>query len=119
MPAGPLDNSAQLARAAGAADLALNVTSGTTFVSRLLSPGHYDVITSMFARIIDVPTGRTLADASCRESSSTALNPPTYDELFADQASRLKSLIQLQSKGCLRQFQIQLLNIDTGNARMN
>jgi hypothetical protein len=82
-----------------------------------LSPGQYDEITSMLALVIDVPSAKTRADASCRKSSSAARNAPTYDELFADQASRLKQLIHLQRKSCLRQFETQFLSIETENAR--
>ncbi len=110
---GALDTPTQLAHAAAGADLVVNVTGGTTFVSRLLAPGHYEVITFMSARIIEVPSGRTLADAACRQTPAGA-GYPTYDELFAEHAARLRAIMRQESNACPQHFKSELLHIGVG-----
>jgi hypothetical protein len=104
-----LSNPSQLARAATGADLVLELSAATMLVIRLSSPGHYNVLTSMDARVIEVASAKTLVSAQCRESSSGEENPPTYNELLADKAARAKAYIVKQSAACSQELKSALL----------
>lgn len=93
------------------ADLLLDVqTDEWSFMYFPSHWGRYRVIYSAHVRLIDVKKSKLLAEGSCRrapEYSDTAT--PTYDELLADQAARLKQELVLGRDQCLGEFRDKVL----------
>jgi hypothetical protein len=60
---------------------------------------HYRVVMVMRARIIDAQSGKRLAQAPCQYLSNEN-SPPTYDEMLADHAAKLKSMLAAGAEIC-------------------
>ncbi|MCS0628363.1 hypothetical protein NX786_03335 [Telluria mixta] len=65
---------------------------------------HYQVPYAAVARLIDADTARVLAEASCKVEPGTNAGAPTYDELLAGGAARLKATIAASVATCAAQF---------------
>jgi hypothetical protein len=65
---------------------------------------HYQVPYLAVARLIDADTARVLAEGSCKVEPGTNAGAPTYDELLADGAARLKASIAASVATCAAQF---------------
>ncbi len=91
----------QLAKAAGGADLLLDVQSlGAQFSYFPTQWGHYWVGSGLVLRVIDVHTGEVLGGGSCHRDSRKEDNPPTKDDLLANKAELLKEILATQRDSC-------------------
>ena len=100
-----------LTRAAAGADLLLDVVASGMIAYRFPNLHRYDVRTRISARIIDVGTGRTLVQRNCERSSHEDPNPPSYDELVAQEAARLKAMLAAQRAACFEELEAGLFGI--------
>jgi hypothetical protein len=65
---------------------------------------HYQVPYMAVARLIDADTAAVLAEASCKVAPETNAGAPTYDELLAGGAARLKASLAASAATCAAQF---------------
>jgi len=65
---------------------------------------HYQVPYVAVARLIDADTARVLAESSCKVEPGTNAGAPTYDELLANGAERLKASAAASAATCAAQF---------------
>ena len=103
----------QLAHAAAGADFLLDVQSygqGLNFRSDSLT--HYWVNTLINVRVIDVVNASLIAEGHCFADTRKDPDPPTYDQLLADHASRLKAILDAQSDECTSKFKREVLKIE-------
>jgi hypothetical protein len=104
-------DTAELAAAARGVDLLLDVQPKSIgFRYRRTDPTHYVVYSSFKLRVIDVPHAQLLAEGFCRRTSKDDPDTPTYDELLADHAARLKAVLDAQRDACLGQFKSEVLD---------
>jgi hypothetical protein len=61
---------------------------------------HYQVLYSVKARLIDVDTKNVIAEAFCKQSPDSNANAPTFDELLALNAARLKATNAAYAQAC-------------------
>lgn len=78
------------------------------FVYYPLDWTHYRILMTARARIIDAQSGKRLAQAPCTYLSDDK-SPPTYDELLANHAARLKAMLAAGSQSCLSKMSKDLL----------
>lgn len=83
-------------------------TINWSFIYFPLDWTHYRIMLSARARLIDAQTGKRLAQAPCIFLSDEK-SPPTYDEMLADSAARLKSMIADAGQSCLVKMSKDLL----------
>ncbi len=103
---------AQLARAAKGADFLLDVQSyGQSFSYFPTDWSHYWVMTMLNVRLIDVPGARLVAEGHCAPSTHDDANPPDYDTLVGNHATRLKATLDAQRDRCIAMFKQQVLKI--------
>jgi hypothetical protein len=100
----------KLAQAAVGADLLLDVQCYDRGMM-LRGLHHYDVHSSINVRVIDVHAAKLLAEGHCRQTTDKEPNPPTYDELLAEKAARLKAILDTQREACSTKFSTEVLNI--------
>ncbi len=102
----------KLAQAAAGADVLFDV-QGVAATFRYLPTkwGKYVVESSYKFRIIDVHARKLIAEGFCAKSTKDEPVPPSYDELLADKATRLKSILDSQRDACTNQFATQVLNL--------
>jgi hypothetical protein len=95
-----LDDEASLSRDAGSKGVILDVeTINWMFVYYPLDWSHYRIMYVGRARLIDANTGKRIAQAPCTyQSDDTA--PPTYDQMLADKAARLKTMFAAATDFC-------------------
>ena len=102
----------QLAHAGSGADLVIDVQSlGEAFNYFSTDWSHYWVSSGLIVRVVDVRTGEVLAGGSCRRNSHNEPNPPSKDELLANQAERLKSILSAQRDACRDELAKSLLHM--------
>ena len=102
----------KLAHAAKGADLLLDVQSlGSQFRYFPTDWSHYAVDSSFKVRLIDVHSGLLIAEGFCRQTTQKDPSPPTKDELLADGAARLKSILVSQREACSEQLKKNVLGI--------
>lgn len=65
---------------------------------------HYQVPYMAIARLIDVDTAGILAESTCKLIPETNAGAPTYDELLANGAARLKASLAASGATCAAQF---------------
>jgi len=65
---------------------------------------HYQVPYLAVARLIDVDTAQVVAAASCKVAPDTNAGAPTFDELLANGAARLKASLAASGATCAAQF---------------
>lgn len=70
---------------------------------------HYQVPYRAIARLIDTGTGGILAESTCSLRLESSAGTPTYDELLADGAARLKATLAAAGATCAAQFKRDML----------
>ena len=70
---------------------------------------HYQVPYRAIARLIDTGTGSILAESTCALRLESSAGTPTYDELLADGAARLKASLAASGATCAAQFKRDML----------
>jgi hypothetical protein len=102
----------KMANAAQGADLLLDVQSmGGQFRYFPTDWSHYAVDSGFKVRLIDVRTGSLIAEGFCHQTTQKDPSPPTKDELLADGAARLKTILTTQRGVCLQQLKKDVLAI--------
>ena len=87
--------------AKGRARYVLDVqTSGWKIAYRPTDWTHYHVMYSAKARLIDVDARSVIAEASCRQHPDSNADAPTYDEMVAGGAARLKAELAALGAAC-------------------
>ena len=61
---------------------------------------HYQVLYTVKARLIDVDAGNVVAEAFCKHQPASNDNAPTYDQILADGAARLKAALAGAAQAC-------------------
>ena len=104
----------QLSKAASGADLLLDVQSlGANFNYFPTQWGHYWVGSGLVVRVIDVHTGQVLGGGSCHRDTRKDANPPTKDDLLANKAELLKTILATQRDSCRDELASKLLPTQT------
>jgi hypothetical protein len=70
---------------------------------------HYRVIYSAKARLIDAQTKAVLAEGACKRVPESNTAAPTYDELLANEATRLKSELAAAADECVKTLKAEML----------
>jgi hypothetical protein len=65
---------------------------------------HYQVFYLAAASLIDADTGAVLAESGCKLAPETNAGAPTYDEMLAGGAARLKTTLAAAAATCAAQF---------------
>jgi hypothetical protein len=71
----------------------------------------YHVFYSARLRVLDGKTGDLVAQAICKADPTDANNPPTKDQLLANEGELLKSLLQKAGDNCVKIYEKQILNV--------
>jgi hypothetical protein len=69
---------------------------------------HYQVFYLAAARLIDADTGAVLAESGCKLAPETNAGAPTYDEMLAGGAARLKATLATSGATCAAQFKREM-----------
>lgn len=69
---------------------------------------HYRVLYSVKLNLVDTKTGRNIAEAFCARKPEKTPDAPTYQELLANGAARLKSAINASAQSCLEELRHKL-----------
>jgi hypothetical protein len=110
----PIDTTdlAKMAHAASNADLLLDVQSlGSQFRYFPTDWSHYAVDSAFKVRLLDVRSASLMAEGFCRQTTQKEPSPPTKDELLADKAARLKSILATQRDACLQQLKKDVFGV--------
>ncbi len=103
---------AKMAHAASNADLLLDVQSlGSQFRYFPTDWSHYAVDSAFKVRLLDVRSASLIAEGFCRQTTQKDPSPPTKDELLADHAARLKSILATQRDACLQQLEKDVFGV--------
>lgn len=95
------DSPDAVAKLATSGGVVLDVqTLGWMFIYFPLNWGHYTVVYSARARLIDAPTGKLIAQVPCTYNSDSEKTAATYDELTASQAALLKQKLATGGSAC-------------------
>jgi hypothetical protein len=70
---------------------------------------HYRVMYAAKARLIDVESKSVVAEAFCKRTPDSAVNAPTYDEMLASGAARLKAELAAAAKLCTENLSRDML----------
>jgi hypothetical protein len=73
---------------------------------------HYRVHYAGKARLIDVETNAVIAEGGCRQMPETNANAPTYDELMANSAARLRKELGRSVALCIRSLNKEMFALD-------
>lgn len=65
---------------------------------------HYQVMYTAKARLIDVDAGTVVAEAFCKQLPESNAKAPTFDEMLALNAARLKSINATYARACADSF---------------
>ena len=99
------DDPAELARQNPRADLLLDVaTSGWSLNYFPTAWTRYRVTYGARMRLIDVKRGEVIAQGACRRLPEETPDAPTYDDLVADGAARLKQELGIAAEQCIRSW---------------
>src|SRR5205085_11230631 len=107
------DEVTEVTKAPSGMDLVLDVrTIGWGFVYFPTSWSKYRVIYSARARLLDAKKGQVLAESGCAMPvAQDADVAPTYDELVANGARRLKDELQKAAEYCAGQFATRMFSV--------
>lgn len=107
------DEVAEISKSPSGTDLVLDVrTIGWGFVYFPTSWSKYRVLYSARARLLDARKGHVLAESGCAMPvAEDADIAPTYDELLANGASRLKGELQRGADYCAGQFASKMFSL--------
>lgn len=73
---------------------------------------HYHVIYGVRLRLLSSPDGKVLAEGTCvRGPEKTVDGAPTYDELLANGAARLKTEINSAAESCITELKSKVLKL--------
>jgi hypothetical protein len=104
------DDVADLVKNANGSDVVLDVrTINWSFVYFPLSLGKYRVIYSARLRLVDAKSGRVLAEGGCHRVPEQTAQSPTYGELLANSAARLKQELRTAADFCISEFKTKTL----------
>jgi hypothetical protein len=62
---------------------------------------NYRVMSGYRLRLIDAATGKVVAESACSATEGDDANPPTRDQLLADEAALLKSYFEASTTRCV------------------
>jgi hypothetical protein len=79
------------------------------FVYFPTSWGRYRVIYMARTRLIDTEAKKVVAEGFCKRIPESDANAPTYDELVANSAARLKSELSLAAEECINSLRKEML----------
>lgn len=105
---------ADIAAASPSARYVVNVqTLGWGTLYYLSDLSRYGVIYQARMQVIDTTTQTVVAEATCiqRPAKEDAATAPTYDELVADHAAKLKALLAKASEACTAKFRTEALKL--------
>ena len=101
-----------LAKTYGPGNLLLDIrTINWSFVYFPTDWEHYRVIYSAKLRLIDTQTKEVLAEGFCSRVPENSDTAPTYDELIAQNAARLKKELQISAQHCIDFFARETLKL--------
>jgi hypothetical protein len=104
------DETADLAKVGAASDLALDVrTINWSMAYYPTSWGKYRVIYSARLRLLDTKSGKVLAEGGCARVPDEIATAPSYDELLANNAERLKQELRTAAEFCVNEFRTKTL----------
>src|SRR5262249_40419206 len=110
---------AQVARASSGVDLLLDVrTLSWGFAYLPTTWNRYRVRYSARLRLFDMKTARVLAEGGCRRSSDETPDAPSYEELLANGAQRLKAELRSAAELCLGEFRAKTLSLEQGSGSL-
>lgn len=108
------DEVSDLVKNAPGTDLVLDVrTINWSFVYFPTSWGKYRVIYSARMRLVDAKSGRVLAEGGCHRVPEHTDQAPTYDELVANSAARLKQELRTAADFCINEFKSKTLGLQS------
>jgi hypothetical protein len=61
---------------------------------------HYRVLYNARLRVIDTKSGKIIGESACKAMQGDEKNPPTYDQLLANQAELLKKYLAKAGEEC-------------------
>lgn len=106
------DEVGDLVKNANGSALLLDVrTINWSFVYFPTSWGKYRVIYSARLRLVDAKSGKVLAEGSCARVPDQTDNAPSYDELIANSAARLKQELRTAADFCIGEFKSKVLSL--------
>jgi hypothetical protein len=104
------DEAADLAKAASSSDIALDVrTLGWAFAYFPTSWARYRVIYNARLRLVDTKSGKVLAEGLCSRVPVQTPESPSYEQLLADNAARLKQELRAAADYCVSEFKVKTL----------
>lgn len=105
------DDAAQIASSLrSTADYALDVQTLNWSINYFPTDWtHYRVFYTAKARLINTQTGAVVASGFCKRIPDTNVGAPTWDELMANQAARLKSELDIAAKECIDTLKTEML----------
>jgi hypothetical protein len=110
-------HASELSRLYTGADVVLDVeTVNWSFVYFPSDFNNYRVIYSAKLRLIDTKKRKVLAEGFCARVPEKSDSAPSYDELLADQAARLKQELKAGADHCIADFRTRILLTSAGNA---
>lgn len=118
------DDAAEAAKSAAGSDVVLDVRTinwGFLYFPKLVPIGEhkYRVLYSARGRLIDVKQGKVLAEGGCsaRSKNEQSADAPTYDELLANSAARLKDELAIVTDACLQQLAEKMFAVQVAGLR--
>ena len=96
----------------GAARFVVDVqTINWSFVYFPSAWGSYRVIYTAKARLIDAQSKTVVAEGFCKRVPEDSKNAPSYDDLVANEAARLKSELALATDECVKTLKAEMLAV--------
>jgi hypothetical protein len=106
------DNVGELAQTYAGSDLLLDVkTQAWGFVYYPTDWSHYRIMYNARLRLIDLKTKAVLAEGTCVLAPEKTADSPTYEELLAQNAARLKREFAGAETACIDKFATQTLKL--------
>lgn len=102
----------QLIASAGSAKYLVDVeTVSWSFMYFPTDWTHYRVVYTAKARLIDTQTKAVVAEGGCNRVPDQSATSPTYDELLANGAKRLKAELSTAAQECLAKLKRETLKL--------
>ena len=93
-------------------DLILDVrTLYWDFIYLLTSLDRYKIRYRVRLRLIDVGSGKVVVEDTCFRNPASTPSAPTYDELLASNAARLKKELREAADFCIAEFESKVLRL--------
>jgi hypothetical protein len=104
------DEVKEVVKNANGADVVLDVrTINWSFAYFPTSWGRYRVMYSARLRLVDVKNGKVLAEGGCSRVPTQTDGAPSYGELMANSAARLKQELRIAAEHCISEFKAKTL----------